>query len=219
MLDPFPATLALVPLILYLFVLGLIRTAGFAWVTTGGRDLAAVLLAVSGLIVIGPMELFFPNTTASVLGVWVWIPLALLYGLFACLLVINTPSKVIVYGRTLDELYPAFVRTAQSLDPDATINADQLQVYLPSAQAHLRLEYLHGHDCISVLAFEPVLPLSFWRDFRKRLRTEVQTTSPPRPRRGWLMLIVSLMLMFLLVRYVANQPALLVEGFHDWLIR
>ncbi len=219
MLDPFPATLALAPLILYLLALGLIRTSGFAWVTTGSRDLAAVLLAVSGLIVIGPMELFFPNTTASVLGVWVWIPLALLYGLFACLLVINTRSKVIIYGRTLDQLYPAFVRAAQSLEPDATINADQLQVYLPAVQVHLRLEYLHGHDCISVLAFEPMLPLAFWRDFRKRLRTELQTTSPPQPRRGWLMLIVSVMLTLFLVRYAAMQPALLVEGFHDWLIR
>lgn len=219
MFDPFPALIAFTPLILYLFFLAIVRIGGFAWVTTGGRDLAAVLAAVSGLIVVGPMELFFPNATASFLGVWVWIPLLLLYFLFACLLVLGARTKLVSYGRTAEDVYPAMIRAARSLDAGSTVNNEQLQVHLPAFAAHLRLENSPGHDCVSVLAFEPNLSPSFWTSFRTQLRTELRATSPPRPRRGWALMGVALAMAYMLVRYVASEPALLVEGFREWVIR
>ncbi|TWT73948.1 hypothetical protein [Allorhodopirellula solitaria] len=219
MFDPFPATIALAPLIVYLIALSAIRLSGSACVVSGASDLAAVLVAVSGLIVIGPMELFFPNATASLLGVWVWLPLLLLYFLFACLLVLNGRPRLVVYGRMVEEVYPALIRAAQTLDSGATENEEQLQVYLPSASAHLRIDLVRGNDCCSVMAFEPALPPDFWNAFAKQFREELRQTAPPYPRRGWAMLIVASMMAFLLIRYVAAQPAVLVEGFREWLIR
>ncbi|MFG0254629.1 MAG: hypothetical protein ACF787_05975 [Rhodopirellula sp. JB053] len=219
MFDPFPATVAFAPLIIYLFVLAIIRIGGFTWVTTGGRDLAAVLAAVSGLVVIGPMELFFPNATASFLGAWVWIPLLLLYFLFACLMILGVRAKLITYGRTAEEVFPAMARAARSIDPAAAINNEQWQIHLPTQGVHLRLESSPGHDCVSVLAFEPTLTPSFWHSLQSKLRDELRATSPPRPRRGWALLSVACMMAYSLVRYVASEPALLVEGFREWIIR
>lgn len=219
MLEPFAATIALAPLIGYLLGLSIIRIGGFVWVTTGARDTAVVLIAISGLIVIGPMELFFPNATAALLGGWVWIPLLLLYFLLACLAIINYRPKLIVYGRTLEEVYPAMVRAAQAMDGGVIENEEQLQVHLPALAAHLRLDLARGNDCSSVVSFEPTLPLAFWRQFAQHLRTELRSTSPPYPRRGWTMLLVAVTTGFFLIRYVAAQPALLVEGFREWFIR
>ncbi|MCM2371231.1 hypothetical protein [Aporhodopirellula aestuarii] len=219
MFDPFPAVVAFTPLIVYLFTLALIRIGGFVWVTTGGRDLAAVLTAISGMIVIGPMELFFPNATASFLGVWVWAPLLMLYLLFACLLILGARPKLVAYGRTTEEVYPAVIRAARSMDPESTAKIDQLQVHLPAFHAHLRLDVSPGHDCVSVLAFEPGLPPKFWNALRTKLRSELRNTAPPRPRRGWALLSISLLMGLWLVRYVAAEPALLVEGFQEWIIR
>lgn len=219
MFEPYAATIAFTPLILYVLALSIIRIGGLVWVTTGTRDLAAVLFAISGLVVIGPLELFFPNATAALLGPWVWIPLLLLYFLFACLVVLNSRPKLVVYGRMLEDVYPAMVRAARALDASAIENDKQLQVHLPALTVHLRLDLARGTDCSSVVAFEPTLPFAFWRQFAKHLRAELRPTPPPYPRRGWAMLIVASMAAFLLFRHVAAQPALLVEGFYAWLIR
>ncbi len=219
MLDPFAATIAFSPLIAYLLFLSIIRIGGFVWVASGGRDLAAVLFAISGLIVIGPMELFFPNATAALLGAWVWIPLLLLYLLVACLLVINCRPKLVVYGRVLEEVYPAMIRAARAMDGAAVEDAERLQVHLPTLSAHLRIDVTGGNDCSRVVAFEPNLPTAFWRQFTKHLRSELRLTNSPTPRSGWAMLVVASMMAYLLIRYVAAKPALLVQGFSEWFIR
>lgn len=219
MFEPFPALLAFTPLILYLFALAILRIGGFVWVTTGVRDFTLVLAAISGMIVIGPMELFFPNATASLLGVWVWIPLLSLYLLFACLLLLGTSKKLVVYGRTAEQVYPALVQAASKLDSGAIENREQLQVHLPSLQAHFRLEVAPGYDCLSVLSFEAMLPPSVWKALQRELRLQLRNTPPPRPRRGWVMFAIASMMTFYLVRYVSSNPALLVEGFREWVIR
>jgi len=217
--EPFPALLAFTPLIVYLFLFAVIRIGGLVWVSTGGRDLAAVLFAISGFIVIGPMELFFPNATASFLGVWVWAPLTLLYFLFGCLLILSTKPKLVVYGRAVDEVYPALVDSARTLDGATIANDGHLQVYLPTVQAHFRLEAMPGYDCISIVSFEPMLSSEVWRRLRTQLRERLRASPPPRPRRGWAMLGIALMMGYFLTRHVATQPALLVEGFREWMIR
>ena len=72
--EPFVIVMAFVPLIGYLLVLGWIRISGRAVVTTGARDTAALALAISGFIVVGPAELFFPNAAATAFGPIVWLP-------------------------------------------------------------------------------------------------------------------------------------------------
>ena len=74
--EPFTILLALLPLIGYLLVLSAIRLSGRALVTTGGRDVAALAMAISGLIAVGPAELFFPTAAATVFGPAVWVALA-----------------------------------------------------------------------------------------------------------------------------------------------
>lgn len=219
MFEPFAAFVAFTPLIVYLLCLAVIRVSGKPWVTTGGRDTAAVLLAVSGLVVVGPMELFFPKATAYLLGPWVWAPLLFLYFLFGCLMIINSRPKLIVYGRTSDQLFPALVRATRRLDDSAIVDEDQQQIHLPKIGAHLRLDLAPGHDCISVVAFEPNLSDAFWRTLRVHLRHEIASTSPPYPRRGWAAMGLALVMLFFLVQYIFEEPAQMVDGFRDWLIR
>ena len=63
--EPFSLLLALVPLIGYLLLLGLIRVSGHTLITTGARDIGALGLAISGLVAVGPGELFFPTVCSS----------------------------------------------------------------------------------------------------------------------------------------------------------
>lgn len=219
MLEPFAAVIAFLPLIAYLLFLAFVRVSGRVLVTTGGRDLAAVLLAVMGLAIIGPLELLFPKATAMLLGAWVWIPLVLLYGLFTSLFVLGSRPKLVVYGLTPEELFPVLVRAAERLDPNTLAIEQTWQVELPSLGAHLRLDAASGYDCASILAFEPMLSIAFWDELLVAVRREAKNM-PSRPlRRGWISLAAAGILLFALVRYAVTQRDLLVDGFREWLIR
>lgn len=219
MFEPFPAVVAFVPLIGYLLVLALIRFSGSVRVISGGADIAALSFALSGLIIIGPMELFFPKATASLLGAWIWLPLILLYVLVACLWMIGSRPRLVVYGRSADEVFPLLVRVCHRIDDRCVHDNDQGQIHLPTVGAHLRLDSTPGHDCVSIVSFEPMLPLAFWNDVQRGLREALKSSPPPMPRRGWVALAVAVAMLVLLVRHVSSQPAALVNGLQDWLIR
>ena len=153
--EPFTILLALLPLIAYLAVLSLIRLSGWALVTTGGRDIAALAVAISGLLAVGPAELFFPAAAASMFGPAVWLALGAFYGLSVALVALTSRPKLVVYGRTPEELYPPLLAAAKQIDPAAEGNRNALQVTLPTVSVHLRLDGQRAIDHAEILAFEP----------------------------------------------------------------
>ena len=58
--DALHLSIALGPLAVYLLLLGFVNLSTRPFVTTGARDVGALGLAIAGLIVAGPMELFLP---------------------------------------------------------------------------------------------------------------------------------------------------------------
>ena len=85
-LLPLAAYFALLPLAAYLTLFGGLRLSGRPWVTSGGRDIFAVAVAISGLIAVGPAELFFPRAASSLFGAGIWPVLGFLYFLIVTLL-------------------------------------------------------------------------------------------------------------------------------------
>ena len=67
-LDLFRLCVALGPVAIYLVMLGALNLSRRSLLVTGTRDAAALGLAVSGLIIVGPLELFFPDVAVSRLG-------------------------------------------------------------------------------------------------------------------------------------------------------
>lgn len=218
-IEPFTIVLALLPLIGYLVVLGLIRVSGRVLVTTGGRDVAALGMAVSGLCAVGPAELFFPSHAAIVFGPLVWIALGIFYALCVALVSLTSAPKLVVYGRTPDELYEPLLAAAQRIDPTATGDAAALSVSLPSAGIHLRLDGQRGVDHAQILVFEPGVSIRFWSKLLGYLRDAVHHSPAPMPRRGIIMLVTATFLGCILVWQGFGNQALVVDGFRDWLWR
>ena len=67
-MEPFTLLLSLTPLWIHVLVIAVIRLSGRFCVSTGGREIAMLAFAVSGLIAVGPVELFFPMAAAAVFG-------------------------------------------------------------------------------------------------------------------------------------------------------
>ncbi|QDT12849.1 hypothetical protein [Planctomycetes bacterium K23_9] len=217
-IDPFSIMLALLPLIGYLLILGTVRMLGHALVTTGGRDIAALGVAVSGLFAIGPAELFFPNAAATVFGPLVWVALLIFYGLIVSLVALTSAPRLVAYGRSPEELYQPLLAAAQRIDPSA-VAIDGHRVHLPAMGIHFRLDGFRDADHAQVLAFEPGIPLRIWSQLLAGFRDEVSKLPSPERRHGFMMLMAAGALICLLLWQGISGHEQVVQGFRHWLWR
>ncbi|NNE00321.1 MAG: hypothetical protein HKN47_23630 [Pirellulaceae bacterium] len=218
MIEPFAMLLALLPLIGYLLILGSIRVLGQTLVTTGSRDIAALGVAISGLVAIGPMELFFPNAAATVFGPWVWVALIAFYSLLVALVALTSTPKLVIYGRTPDELYKPLLAASQRIDSKAKA-IDGLRVHLPSVGVHFRLDGYRDVDFAQVIAFEPGVPSRVWAKLLAGLRDELQELPAPATRHGHVMLLFAGLLIGILLWQGIGNSEQVVQGFREWLWR
>ena len=105
-MDPLHFCIAIAPLSVYFLMLGILNLYGRPFVTTGARDAAALGIGISGLVIAGPMELFFPEAAASQYGSFVWILLISFYGLCVSLIVLLMRSRIVIYNTSLEQLRP-----------------------------------------------------------------------------------------------------------------
>ena len=124
-MDPFRLCLALGPMAMYLLLLGSINLARRPRLVSGVRDAATVALAVSGLIIVGPMELFFPFRAAARFGPHVWLLLLALYALCTILWLLMLRPRLVIYNISVDKLRPILADAVDSLDADAPLGRQQ----------------------------------------------------------------------------------------------
>src|SRR3954452_11451184 len=103
--DPFRLAIALVPLAAYVLLLGLLNLRRRPFLTSGGCDMAALGLALSGLIFIGPLELFRPEAATRSFGNYIWLFLIIFYWLWLLLVVLLTRPRLVGYKICMDELH------------------------------------------------------------------------------------------------------------------
>lgn len=215
--DPFATVIALLPLATYLLLLGGIRLRHRPLATTGVRDGAAVALAISGLMVVGPLNLFFPATTALQLGWWVWVLLVILYLLCVSLLLFSFPQRIVIYGVRARDILEPLEAAARTVDPSAVSTVERMQVSLPERHVHLRVEPLGWTHAVSIEAFEKHLHPEFWSHMLRELRERTHSMRPPSNRSATGMVVAGGILMAIAVYQIIGQPTETLAGFREWL--
>lgn len=137
-MDPLHFCIAVVPLAVYLLMMGILNLRRRPFMTTGARDIAALGVGVVGFMIAGPMELFFPESAASQFGAWVWLMLLVFYGLCVSLLVLLMRSRIVIYNVSMDKLRPALTLVAMEMDRKSRWVGDSL--IIPAAGVHLHAE-------------------------------------------------------------------------------
>jgi phage tail protein X len=215
----FTLLVALTPILVYLSFFGMIRVSGRCFATTGARDIAALALAMIGLMAVGPAQLFFPRNAAVFFGPTVWLALALLFGLVVLLITMVVQPTLVVYGRTSTEVYDAVLKAALEIDAEAKGEPQNLQIYLPGIGVRLRCDGIDGHDFTRVLSFEPAFSRSLWDRLLGGIRKHLPSKPVNRRPQGWSQLLFCVISLVLLVAYAANSPAQVEEEFRRWLWR
>jgi uncharacterized membrane protein len=179
-MDPLHLCIALGPLGVYLLLLGFINLLPRPFLTSGSRDAAALGIALGGLIVAGPMELFMPEAAAVELRYFVWPLLLAVYALAVTLLILMLRPRLVIYNITHEQLHPVLAEVAGQLDTDARWSGDT--VALPKLHVQLCVEAHRGMRNVQLVSVGPSQSFRGWRRLEAALGdalAEVRGASNP----------------------------------------
>ncbi len=207
-MGPFHQCLALGPVAIYLLLLGAINLARRPLVVSGPRDAAALGLAVSGLVFVGPMALLFPESVAAHFGPagtkYLWL---MCIGLFAiCLIVVllTLRPRLIIYNISVDQLRPILAEVVERMDADARWAGDCL--FLPGQGVQLHLENFGWMRNVSLVSSGPKQDYQGWSRLEVELATALRGIESPWNLAGLMLLGVGNVLVIWLAWAIIHDP-------------
>jgi hypothetical protein len=217
-MDPLRLCLAFGPLAIYLLVVGVINLSRRPFLVSGGRDLAALGVAVSGFLMIGPIELLVPQVLAVRFGPWLWLYWLLmvaLYFLTLTLVVLVSRPRLVIYNVTAEELRPVLAEVAAALDPDARWAGNALSLPRLGVELHV--------DCFRALRGASLVPVGYhqayggWRQLESALTGALRRVEvPPNPAGVTLIIFGLLIAAAIVIRWV-RDPEAVAESFIEML--
>jgi hypothetical protein len=203
-LDPLRLTIALGPLAVYLIAIGLLNFSRRPTLVRGTRDTLATAIALSGVILVGPLELFLPMDAAAVFGPVVWLLLISFYLLVVVFIVLNEPPRLVCYNMPIEVLRPILTRLAPALDAGCCWAGDTLA--LPALGVELRLEPTRALRSVTLAANHERQSFAGWRLLEASLRRETAALAVPPNWQGLSLVVVALVLLGVLLYGNAGDP-------------
>jgi hypothetical protein len=202
--DPFRLTIALVPLAAYLLLLALVNLRRRPFLTSGGSDLAALGVALSGLAFVGPLDLFRPEAATAEFGNYIWPIMLAFYWLWVLLAVLVARPRLVVYNVSAEELHPVLAEAASRLDPDSRWAGSSLA--LPNLGVQLHLESFDLMRNVSLASSGSRQNLDGWRELARELAAALRPVRVKPNPRGVGFLLVALLLMAGSLTSLVNHP-------------
>jgi hypothetical protein len=209
--------IASVPLAVYFILIGAIRLRRTPLVTSGWRDLFALGLACSGLVTVGPMQLFFPTHAASRWPGWVWILMFGLYALGLLILALWSRPRLMAYGLRKSQFQEALLAAALEIDPQSSWYGEVLS--LPNSGIQLSAESSLGSYVNSVGVVGNLQNLTDWLRLEKafvRHGSRIQVTPV---RSGWLLITAGITVLLISISPVFENPATAMVELRRFLFR
>ena len=209
--------IAAIPVSVYLMLIGGLRLRNRPLVTTGWRDMLTLGIAVSGLVAIGPMQLFFPADAAQRWHGWVWLALLVLYLLALTLLLLSCKPKLIAYGMDAPQFHEVLLRAARELDDGANWQADVLT--LPNCGLQLAYEPSGTARVHQVVHVGAVDNLQDWIQLERAFAKLGATLSCPSSNVGWPLVIGGSLLLTAAIVPIFTDPAAALAQLREFLDR
>lgn len=207
-IDPLRFAIALVPIGAYVLLLGFVNLRRRPFLTSGGCDLTALGVALSGLMFVGPIELLRPESATRSFGNFIWLFLILFYLLWLLLMVLLSRPRLVIYNIRADELHSALAEAAARLDPAARWAGNQLS--MPGLGLQLHLESFDLMRNVSLVSSGGRQNLEGWRRLSHELFSTLKTIRvKPNPRAVALLTASIVLLSLCIAQLVTRQEATL----------
>jgi len=211
--DAFHACVALGPAAVYFLLMGVINLSRRPFLVTGTRDAAALGLALAGFLIVGPIELFFPNALAMRFEPFVWLLLLAFYAMCLVLVLLLLRPRLIIYNISVDQLRPILAELVDQLDTDARWAGDSL--VLPSLGVQLHMENLALLRNVSLVAIGSNQNYLGWRRLEAALRTALSRIEVARHPRGATLVVLGLLIIGWLIAAIARDPQAVAQTLLD----
>jgi hypothetical protein len=213
--DPFRLAVALVPLAAYCVLLALVNARRKPFVTTGGCDLAALGAALSGLVLVGPIELFRPEAASAEFGGYVWLFLLVFYWLWVWLAVLVARPRLVVYNIGDEQLRPVLAEAARRLDSQARWAGDSLA--LPTLGVSLHVECFSIMRHCSLVSSGDKQNMAGWQRLSADLRTQLSTLRVGRNPRSLGLMLAAAGLLAGSITHLAFHPQQVAQALEEML--
>ena len=212
-IDPLRLAIAIVPVAAYVLLLGLVNFRRRPFLTSGGCDLTALGISLSGLVFVGPMELFRPEAATRSFGNYIWLFLLLFYWLWLLLAVLLSRPRLVIYNISAEELHPVLAETAARIDSSARWAGNQLS--LPRLGLQLHLDSLDMMRNVSLVSSGGRQNLDGWRRLARELGASLGFVKVRRNPRAVGFLLVALALMTATLTHLLMHPDAIVQAMNE----
>jgi len=213
--DPLRLAIALVPIAAYLILLALVNARRRPFVTTGGCDLAALGAALTGLILIGPIELFRPEAASADFGGYVWMFLLIFYWLWVWLAVLVSRPRLVIYNISGEELRPILAEASRRIDPQARWAGDSLA--LPTLGVMLHIESFEVMRNVSLVSSGGKQSVAGWKKLSAELRNQLGSIRVTRNPRALGLVLAAMLLMTASIAHMLNRPHEVAQAMQEML--
>lgn len=211
--DPLRLAIALIPLASYCALLGLVNARRRPFLTTGGCDFATLGAALSGLVLVGPIELFRPEAASTEYGAAVWIFLLASYWLWLWLAVLLSRPRLEIFNISGEELRPLLAEAARAIDPQARWAGDGLA--LPSLGVQLHFDVFEALRHASLISSGGKQSIDGWRQLHAELRVRLKQL-PVRPNPATVgFLVTGLLLIGGSIAGLVASPVQVAQAIHE----
>jgi hypothetical protein len=216
-MDPLRVFIAACPLAVYLLMLGVIHLRRYPFVTTGARDSATIAIAIVGLVIVGPMELFFPEGAAVRFGALVWPLLLAFYGLCVSLVVLLQRPRIVIYNITAEQLRPILASSVAQMDNKARWTEDSLMI--PSLQVHCNMEGNAWLRTVQLVAIGTRQNYDGWRRLERILRAALHNPQRARSVLGVALVCVAVIAALGVTIWMAADTTSVAKSFEELIWR
>jgi hypothetical protein len=214
-MSPLHSFLALGPLAAYLLVLGVLNLSRRPFLTTGARDLFALGVALTGFLIVGPMDLFIPQRAAAYFGPYIWLLLVACYLLGLTLFVMLVRPRLVIYNLTPDQLRPLLAQIIQRLGLEHQWAGESLA--LPGLGVQLYLDRFPVMRHVSLVANGAQQSYHGWRRLQQELARELARVEVPPNPIGLSLVTFSLLVFASLAVRLWHNPAAVARSLLDLL--
>lgn len=211
--DPLRLAIALVPLAAYGLLIGILNARRKPFLTSGGADLAALGAALTGLVLVGPIELFRPEAASAEFGSYVWLFLLVLYWLCLWLVVLLGRPRLVVYNISSEELRPILAETARSIDPQARWAGDSLSLPTLGVQLHLETFDIMRH--VSLVASGAKQDLTGWRKLSGELYQRLQSLRVASNPRSLGIVLLAIAMLSACLFHLVSHPQMVAQAVQE----
>jgi hypothetical protein len=211
--DPLRLAVALVPIAAYVLLLAVVNVRRRPFFTSGGSDLATLGVALSGLVFVGPLELFRPEAATREFGNYIWLFLILFYWLWLLLVVLIARPRLVVYNISVEELRPVLAEVASRVDAQARWSGNHLT--LPGLGVHLHFDSLDIMRNVSLVSSGGHQDIEGWRRLARELSRSLAYVRVKRNPRAVGLLMAALALFGLSVMQMLEEPVQTAQALRE----